>query len=302
MANPPKANHRVKGYHQQEAIGTLSLEKGGVKRIVFEQIVGGTNQRTETGETLIAIESKDGKLYHLLTPISDNMAVLNDKEVNPILEKTNHLLTKLDSNRRKKLASSQDAIWQKRREIQQDWLSKQPTLLKGTESNQIDKFISGKVLNLRNDSGEVDDLAASAYHILEQNCFRCHGNEKKKGGLDLSNRQAALLGGESEIPSIIPKDPMGSEIMTRIISKDEDLIMPPSGENLSKEQVEVIGKWIQQGANWKSGQNRRNFKTLLCPMTTLLFVEFILTLWDFLLRRMKFEILSVIRILRNERR
>ena len=180
MATPPKANHRVKGYHQQEAVGTLSVKSKGIKRIVFEQIVGGTNQRTETGETLIAIESKDGKLYHLLTPISDNMAVLNDKEVSPILEKTNHLLTKLDSNRRKKLASSQDAIWQKRREIQQDWLSKQPTLLKGTESNQIDKFISEKLLNLRNDSGGVDDLAASAYHILEQNCFRCHGNEKRK--------------------------------------------------------------------------------------------------------------------------
>ena len=73
-------------------------------------------------------------------------------------------------------------------------------------------------------------MAASAYNILEQNCFRCHGNEKKKGGLDLSDRQTALLGGESEIPAIIPKDPMGSEIMTRIISKDEDLIMPPSGK------------------------------------------------------------------------
>ena len=260
LATPPKANHRVKGYHQQEAVGTVSLIKGGIKRIVFEQIVGGTNQRTETGETLIAIESKDGKLYHLLTPISDNMAVLNDKEVNPILEKTNYLLTKLESNRRKKLASSQDEIWQKRREIQQDWLSKQPSLLKGTGSNTIEKFISEKLLNLRNDSGGIDDLAASAYHILEQNCFRCHGNEKKKGGLDLSNRQTALLGGESEIPSIVPQDPMGSEIMARIISEDEDLIMPPSGDHLSKEEIDILGTWIQQGANWKSGQNRSILK------------------------------------------
>ena len=260
LATPPKANHRVKGYHQQEAVGTISVKSEGIKRIVFEQIVGGTNQRTETGETLIAIESADGNSYHLLSASAGRMPILNNEEVNPILEKTNHLLTKLDSNRRKKLASSQDAIWQKRRAIQQDWLSKQPALLKGTEPNQIDKFISEKILNLRNDSGEVDDLAASAYHILEQNCFRCHGNEKKKGGLDLSNRQTALLGGESEIPSIIPKNPMGSEIMTRIISKDEDLIMPPSGENLSKEQIDLIGKWIQQGANWKSGQNRRNLK------------------------------------------
>ena len=109
----PKANHRVKGYHQQESAGTVSLEKGGIKRIVFEQIVGGTNQRTETGETLIAIENKDGKLYHLLTPISDNMPVLNDKEVIPVLKKTNDLLTKLDSKRRRKLSGSQDAIWEK---------------------------------------------------------------------------------------------------------------------------------------------------------------------------------------------
>ena len=87
LATPPKPNHRVKGYHQQETAGTVSLEKGGIKRIVFEQIVGGTNQRTETGETLIAIENKDGKLYHLLTPISDNMPVLNDREVIPVLKK-----------------------------------------------------------------------------------------------------------------------------------------------------------------------------------------------------------------------
>ena len=260
LATPPKANHRVKGYHQQESAGIVSLEKGGIKRIVFEQIVGGTNQRTETGETLIAIENKDGKLYHLLTPISDNMPVLNNREVIPVLKKTNGLLTQLDSKRRRKLSVSQDAIWEKRRAIQQDWLSKQPVSLKETEPNQIDKFISEKLLNLKKDSEEVDDLAVSAFHILEQNCFRCHGNEKKKGGLDLTKRHTALLGGESEIPSIIPKDPMGSEIMARIFSKDEGLIMPPSGENLSREQIDVIGKWIQQGANWKSVQHSVNLK------------------------------------------
>ena len=87
LATPPKANHRVKGYHQQEVIGILSLEKGGIKRIVFEQIVGGTNQRTETGETLIAIESKDGKSYQLLTPISDNMPVLNNRKLSQYSKK-----------------------------------------------------------------------------------------------------------------------------------------------------------------------------------------------------------------------
>ena len=258
LAAPPKANHRVKGYHQQEVVGTLTLEKEGIKRIVFEQIIGGDKQRTEAGETLIAIESVDGNSYHLLSATAGRMPILNNEEVNPILEKTNDLLTNLDSNRRRKLSSSQDAIWKERRAIQKDWLSSQPILPKGTEPSTIDKFISEKISNLEKDSGKVEDLAASAFHILEQNCFRCHGNEKKKGELDLSDRQTALLGGESEIPSIIPGDPMGSEIMARIISKDEDLIMPPSGEHLSKEQIDVIGKWIQQGANWKTVQHSVN--------------------------------------------
>ena len=51
---------------------------------------------------------------------------------------------------------------------------------------------------------------------------------------------------------------MGSEIVARIISKDEDLLMPPSGEHLSKEQIDVIGKWIQHGANWKTVQHSVN--------------------------------------------
>ena len=217
FAKPPKEKHRVKGYHQQEVEGFLSVENEGIKRIVFEHIVGGTNQRTETGETLVAMESKDGKLYHLLTPTADNMPILNDKEVNPILEKTNYLLTKLDSNRRKKLASSQDSMWKKRREVQREWLSQHPILQKEISSRQIDNYITQKMTHLKKDSGGSDDLASSAFHILEQNCFRCHGSKKKKGGLDLSKRQTALIGGESELPAIIPQDPMGSEIMARII-------------------------------------------------------------------------------------
>ena len=255
LATPPKANHRVKGYHQQEVIGILSLKKGGIKRIVFEQIVGGTNQRTETGETLIAIESKDGKSYQLLTPISDNMPVLNNREVIPVLKKKQMIysLSSIPNEEENSLFLRMQS-GEKRRAIQQDWLSKQPVPLKETEPNQIDKFISEKLLNLKKDSEEVTIWRYLHLISWSKIAFVAMEMKRKKEGLDLTKRHTALLGGESEIPSIIPKDPMGSEIMARIISKDEDLIMPPSGENLSKEQIDVIGKWIQQGANWKSVQ------------------------------------------------
>ena len=40
LATPPKANHRVKGYHQQEVVGTLSLEKEESKESFSNKLSG----------------------------------------------------------------------------------------------------------------------------------------------------------------------------------------------------------------------------------------------------------------------
>src|SRR4051794_31682310 len=39
-------------------------------------------------------------------------------------------------------------------------------------------------------------LTARAMGLLRDNCFTCHNPEKKKGGLSLSSRSAALAGGD----------------------------------------------------------------------------------------------------------
>jgi uncharacterized membrane protein len=92
--------------------------------------------------------------------------------------------------------------------------------------------------------------------ILKQYCFRCHGGrEKPKGGYSLKTRALALKGGGSDMPGIVPGQPDQSPLFTSIIaSPDSDLKMPPEKEKQpSKEEIEIVRKWIADGAAWPDG-------------------------------------------------
>ena len=52
--------------------------------------------------------------------------------------------------------------------------------------------------------------------ILESRCFQCHGPSKQEGGLRLDSREAALAGGESGRPAIVPNDALATELVRRI--------------------------------------------------------------------------------------
>ncbi|GIW81524.1 MAG: hypothetical protein KatS3mg105_3331 [Gemmatales bacterium] len=86
--------------------------------------------------------------------------------------------------------------------------------------------------------------------ILTNNCFTCHGPDEneRKGDLRLDTRQGALadLGGRR---AIVPGDPSKSELIKRITATNFKR-MPPrkSGKQLEPKQVELLTRWIQQGA------------------------------------------------------
>lgn len=91
------------------------------------------------------------------------------------------------------------------------------------------------------------DFARDIRPLLSENCFHCHGP-------DANDRQADLrLDTESGLRDwVTAEDRQASELFQRIASKDPDLRMPPphSNRNLSAEEVELIGVWIDQGATW----------------------------------------------------
>jgi mono/diheme cytochrome c family protein len=91
--------------------------------------------------------------------------------------------------------------------------------------------------------------------IFSDNCYTCHGPDagKRKAGLRLDRQDDALAELKSGDHAIVPGDISKSALIARITSKDEDERMPPlkTGKHLTAEQIELLTKWIAQGAEWK---------------------------------------------------
>ncbi len=88
--------------------------------------------------------------------------------------------------------------------------------------------------------------------ILAGNCFACHGQDeaKRAKGLRLDRRDSALKPLKNGNTAIVPGDPEASEIVARVTEEDDTLRMPPrkAGNRLSPAQVDVLSRWILQGA------------------------------------------------------
>ncbi|MBE2286190.1 MAG: DUF1553 domain-containing protein [Prosthecobacter sp.] len=86
--------------------------------------------------------------------------------------------------------------------------------------------------------------------ILSDNCFYCHGNDPKhrEADLRLDLRDEAV-----KAEAFIPGNGAKSELVSRILTDDEDDLMPPpdSHKKLTPRQKEILKKWIDQGATYQ---------------------------------------------------
>ena len=85
--------------------------------------------------------------------------------------------------------------------------------------------------------------------ILEARCYKCHGpTGKARGGLRLHDI-AALLEDPEELRVIHPGSAEKSPLYQLLVLPADDLdIMPASGDPLTAEQIELIKRWIDEGA------------------------------------------------------
>jgi len=92
--------------------------------------------------------------------------------------------------------------------------------------------------------------------ILSDNCFNCHGPDtaKRKAGLHFGSRESATRPLESGHTAIVPGDPASSRMLAVLTTEDADDRMPPvrTGKLLRPEQVQLLKRWIEQGAEWQS--------------------------------------------------
>ncbi len=87
--------------------------------------------------------------------------------------------------------------------------------------------------------------------IISAKCYHCHGPDEgtREAKLRLDIREEAVKDRKGTF-AIKPGDLKKSEVYARIITKDEDDIMPPpkTGHPLTAEEIETLKRWIQQGA------------------------------------------------------
>lgn len=83
--------------------------------------------------------------------------------------------------------------------------------------------------------------------ILSEHCFACHGPDEKarKAKLRLDTRDGAR-------GVLAPGKPDESDLLGRITDSDPTRVMPPpkKGKPLKPEQIDLVRRWIKDGANW----------------------------------------------------
>jgi len=126
----------------------------------------------------------------------------------------------------------------------------------------------------------ADDAQRLAlYHqvkdIFEDRCTDCHGSKKHKSDYRLDVKKIAFAGGESDVAAIVPGDPDGSELFVRItLPRDDEDAMPPEKTKKNKKkkeplngfQVDLIKKWIADGAFWPDDPKSKSHGAVLPAM------------------------------------
>ncbi|HEX6812876.1 MAG TPA: c-type cytochrome domain-containing protein [Planctomycetota bacterium] len=112
-------------------------------------------------------------------------------------------------------------------------------------------------------AGAAIDFQKQIWPILEKNCLKCHATattdengklKKPKGGVVLDSKHGITTGKKGK-PFVVAKKPADSPLYTAIsLPADDEDRMPPAkeGDPLPKDKIELIQKWIEQGANFGS--------------------------------------------------
>ena len=91
--------------------------------------------------------------------------------------------------------------------------------------------------------------------LLSDRCFRCHGPDSaaRKAKLRLDQRDGALKELEDGMAVVKPGDLAHSELIRRILTDNEDDLMPPSDSHLTltAAEKELLKRWVLEGAEYK---------------------------------------------------
>lgn len=232
---------------------------GGTHLVILETIVGGRKgnaRRPEPGETVVAIATEGSESFRLLAP--REVVPYNDAGWRKYAEVESLAIAQLDAERRATARLEHAAEWNQRRERGRQWLSAtvDPVVPERSEDvpvfNAIDRFLGAKLTVAARPTGEkrTIDFPKQIRPILEAKCYSCHQGQKVRGKLRLDQSEGVMRGGASGEPAVVRGQSDESLLIDRVTSTDENEVMPPKGDRLTSQEVQVLRRWIEEGASW----------------------------------------------------
>jgi hypothetical protein len=97
------------------------------------------------------------------------------------------------------------------------------------------------------------DFSRDILPILSDNCFHCHGPDEKGREADLRlDQHEAVVADRGGYHAVVPGSSDASELIKRLVTTDDDARMPPPDSNrkLTPEQVDLLKRWVDEGASW----------------------------------------------------
>jgi mono/diheme cytochrome c family protein len=97
-------------------------------------------------------------------------------------------------------------------------------------------------------SQDATDFDRDIQPIFQKHCYTCHAGASARGQLRLDVGSLALQGGVSG-PALIPRDSRNSLLIHRLNGDGGQPRMPMGGA-LSADDIALVSRWIDMGANW----------------------------------------------------
>jgi len=111
-------------------------------------------------------------------------------------------------------------------------------------------LVTGALFFIFSTSSNQVEFSTQVKPLFNKKCISCHGGVKKQGGFSVLFRDEALAKTKSGKYAIVPGDADNSEMIRRLTLDDPEERMPYQHPALSKDEIRLLTRWIDQGAKW----------------------------------------------------
>src|SRR5215510_13968801 len=115
-------------------------------------------------------------------------------------------------------------------------------------------LFDGAVVQFASAKARRIDFRRDVEPVLRANCYQCHGAKKSSAQLRLDDKELVMKGGISGAV-IVPGNSKDSRLMKRVLGEGDESRMPLGGAPLKANQIELIRKWIDEGAEWPDSKS-----------------------------------------------